>query len=145
MTRLWEWRIILCLSLLVGVGCGLLPVASARAQAPALPPEWEKVRAALEKYQDPYVAVREGYLSTVGCVHYPKPGGAGQIAFPTGGMGIHFFESGVGRSRARPDASGDPPLRAERRQVPPRRGGMVHPAVDRRQGAAELIRPALDF
>jgi hypothetical protein len=68
-----------------------VPVASARAQAPALPPEWDKVRAALEKYQDPYVAVRDGYLSTVGCVHYPKPGGAGQIAFPIGGMGIHFL------------------------------------------------------
>ena len=56
-----------------------------------MPPEWEKVRAALEKYRDPYVAVRDGYLSTIGCVHYPKPGGAGQIAFPTGGMGIHFL------------------------------------------------------
>jgi hypothetical protein len=84
-------RHILCLAFLLGIGGALLPIASARAQAPALPPEWDKVRAALEKYQDPYVAVRDGYLSTIGCVHYPKPGGAGQIAFPTGGMGIHFL------------------------------------------------------
>ena len=90
MTRPRGRRHILTLALLLGIACALLPVARARAQAPALPPEWEKVRAALEKYQDPYVAVRDGYLSTIGCVHYPKPGGAGQIAFPTGGMGIHF-------------------------------------------------------
>jgi hypothetical protein len=91
MTRPRGRRHILTLALLLGIACALLPVARARAQAPALPPEWEKVRAALEKYQDPYVAVRDGYLSTIGCVHYPKPGGAGQIAFPTGGMGIHFL------------------------------------------------------
>jgi hypothetical protein len=69
----------------------LVPLASTRAQAPALPPEWEKIRVALEKYHDPYVAVRDGYLPTIGCVHYPKPGGAGQIAFAIGGMGIHFL------------------------------------------------------
>ena len=68
-----------------------MPLASTRAQAPALPPEWEKIRVALEKYHDPYVAVRDGYLPTIGCVHYPKPGGAGQIAFAIGGMGIHFL------------------------------------------------------
>jgi hypothetical protein len=91
-TRLRERRIIPCLFFPAGNWLRRVPVASARAQAPpALPPEWDKVRAALEKYQDPYVAVRDGYLSTIGCVHYPKPGGAGQIAFPIGGMGIHFL------------------------------------------------------
>jgi hypothetical protein len=58
-----------------------------------LPPELAKLRAALDKYQDPYVAVRDGYLSTLGCVHYPKPGGAGQMPYPAGGMGIHFLNS----------------------------------------------------
>ena len=38
------------------------------------------VRQALAKYQDPIVAVRDGYFSTVECVEYP-----------TGGMGIHFL------------------------------------------------------
>jgi hypothetical protein len=90
-TKLRERRTILCLAVLLVIACALLPVSRAPAQAPALPPEWDKVRAALEKYQDPYVAVRDGYLSTIGCVHYPKPGSAGQIAFPTGGMGIHFL------------------------------------------------------
>ena len=46
----------------------------------ALPHELEKVRTALEKYNDPIVAVRDGYLSTVGC-----------IAYPSGGMGVHFL------------------------------------------------------
>src|SRR5262245_4066674 len=61
------------------------------AQAPALSPELEKVRATLDRYRDPYVAVRDGYFSTVGCVHYPQPGGAGRVPYQAGGMGIHFL------------------------------------------------------
>ena len=60
------------------------------AQLPTLPSELEKVRAALDKYQDPFVAVHDGYRSTVGCVEYPKAGGPGQIPYPPGGMGVHF-------------------------------------------------------
>jgi hypothetical protein len=82
---------ILGLVLLAGIGCVLVLTSSGRAQGPALPPELERVRAALEKYQDPYVAVRDGYFSTVGCVHYPQPGGAGQVPYVAGGMGIHFL------------------------------------------------------
>jgi hypothetical protein len=57
--------------------------------------------------------------------------------------GHPLFESGADRPGARPDAPDDPPLRAERRQAAPGRGGMVHTAVDRREGAADLVRPAL--
>jgi hypothetical protein len=54
-------------------------------------PELKKVRDALNKYQDPIVAVHDGYFSTVGCVDYPKAGGPGQVPYPRGGMGIHFI------------------------------------------------------
>ena len=47
---------------------------------PKVPPEFEPVRAALGKYRDPVVAVRDGYFSTLGCVQYPD-----------GGMGVHFL------------------------------------------------------
>ena len=63
----------------------------ARAQLPSLPPELELLRASLEKYKDPYVAVRDGYFSTLGCVEYPKPGGTGRVPYPAGAMGIHFL------------------------------------------------------
>jgi hypothetical protein len=79
------------LVLLVGIGGVLLFTSSGRAQGPALTPEMERVRTALEKYQDPYVAGRDGYFSTVGCVHYPQPGGAGRVPYVAGGMGIHFL------------------------------------------------------
>ena len=68
------------LRLIAGVVCVGLAASLAQAQAPALPPELEKVRAALEKYQDPIVAVHDGYFSTLGCVE-----------FPSGGMGVHFL------------------------------------------------------
>ena len=62
------------------------------AQKPeVLTPELQKVREALDKYQDPVVAVHDGYFSTLGCVEYPKPGAAGQVPYPAGGLGIHFF------------------------------------------------------
>lgn len=68
---------------------GTAPVA---AQNPKeITPELQKVREALDKYQDPVVAVHDGYFSTLGCVEYPKPGAAGQVPYRAGGMGIHFF------------------------------------------------------
>jgi hypothetical protein len=60
-------------------------------QLPSLPPELAQLRANLEKYKDPYVAIRDGYFSTLGCVEYPKPGGAGRVPYPAGAMGIHFL------------------------------------------------------
>lgn len=65
------------------------------AQSATLSPELEKVRAALEKYRDPIVAVHDGYFSTLGCVYYPQPGGAGRVPYPRGAMGIHFLNPGL--------------------------------------------------
>ena len=70
----------------------LLAFPRAEAQKPkGMTPELEKIRAALDKYQDPIAAVYDGYFSTLGCVEYPKPGGPGQVPYPGGGMGVHFF------------------------------------------------------
>jgi len=77
--------------LFVAMGCMSVSAPSVHAQALELPPELQKVRAALEKYHDPYVAVRDGYFSTLGCVGYPKPGGPGRVPYAVGGMGIHFL------------------------------------------------------
>jgi len=54
--------------------------ASTPAPEPALPPALEEVREALRKYEDPVVAIRDGYLSTLGCV-----------AYANGAMGVHFL------------------------------------------------------
>ena len=65
---------------LVAASLGMLGTAAAQ----SLSPELAKTRAALEKYQDPLAAVRDGYFSTVGCVHYAN-----------GGMGVHFLNVGL--------------------------------------------------
>ncbi len=63
-----------------------------RGNPPALPASLIATRAALEKYQDPIAAVRDGYFSTVGCVDFPEGSrGAGEIAYKPGGMGVHFL------------------------------------------------------
>jgi hypothetical protein len=58
--------------------------AAAADNLPALPPELEEVRVALEKYRDPVAAVHDGYFSTLGCVHYAD-----------GAMGVHFLNLGL--------------------------------------------------
>lgn len=57
----------------------------------ALSPELEAVRAALAKYQDPVVAVHDGYFSTVGCIAVVEGGGEGRFPVAPGGMGVHFL------------------------------------------------------
>ena len=52
--------------------------------------ELDAIREALAKYKDPYVAVRDLYLSTVGCVHYDGMKMPGHMEYPKGAMGVHF-------------------------------------------------------
>lgn len=61
---------------------GLFPSAAPRAETvpPPVAAELDRVRNLLAKYKDPAVAVRDGYLSTLGCVHYKS-----------GAMGVHFL------------------------------------------------------
>ena len=50
----------------------------------------EALRKSLDKYQDYKVAVRDLYLSTVGCVHYSGEKVDGYMEYPKGAMGVHF-------------------------------------------------------
>lgn len=71
-----------------------LPARPARAQedaSGALSPELQQVKAALDKYKDPILAVHDGYLSTVGCLDYPEGGAHGEMQYVPGGMGVHFL------------------------------------------------------
>src|SRR3989442_8804101 len=67
------------------------PGASAQTRADSL--ALDSLRAALQKYQDPYVAVNEGYFSTVGCVDIERPGAPGHVPYQAGGMGVHFLNT----------------------------------------------------
>jgi len=50
----------------------------------------EALRKAMEKYKDYKVAVRDLYLSTVGCVHYSGEKIADHMVYAKGAMGVHF-------------------------------------------------------
>jgi hypothetical protein len=64
---------------------------AASAQSAVDSAELNRTRAALERYEDPYEAIREGYYSTLGCVEYDKPGGPGRMAFQPGATGVEFL------------------------------------------------------
>ncbi|HEX3235906.1 MAG TPA: hypothetical protein VHR41_17055 [Gemmatimonadales bacterium] len=83
---------------LAAAGIGLVPNQLLPQAVPAsasLSPSLEQVRAALDKYQDPILAVHDGYFSTLACIQFPSAGGAGQVAYPAGGMGVHFLNVGL--------------------------------------------------
>jgi hypothetical protein len=50
----------------------------------------DALRKSMEKYKDYKVAVRDLYLSTVGCVHYSGEKMAGHMHYAKGAMGVHF-------------------------------------------------------
>ena len=75
--------------ILVAITIGLACTSASKAEDPPAA-EIEKMREALAKYKDPYVAVRDLYLSTVGCVHYDGMKMEGHMEYPKGGMGVHF-------------------------------------------------------
>ena len=75
-----------CAGVVMAVALGL---GAARAEGPS-GAQLDEIRQALDKYKDPYVAVRDLYLSTVGCVHYSGEKMEGHMDYPKGAMGIHF-------------------------------------------------------
>jgi hypothetical protein len=66
---------------------------NAQASASAMTPELQAAKAALAKYADPIVAVRDGYFSTVACVDFPKGAVDGPITYPPGAMGVHLLNT----------------------------------------------------
>jgi hypothetical protein len=80
--------LVLIATLLATLGSNLSAQSSA---LPKLSPDLEKVRAGLDKYKDPILAVHDGYFSTVGCIEYPKGGHEGTMPYAPGGMGVHFL------------------------------------------------------
>jgi hypothetical protein len=66
----------------------------APAPLPALSPEFEAVRADLDRFKDPIVAIREGYFSSVGCIDFPTGVTEGGLSYKPGAMGVHFINMG---------------------------------------------------
>ncbi|MBA3343447.1 MAG: hypothetical protein H0T48_16650 [Gemmatimonadaceae bacterium] len=54
----------------------------------------QSARTALEKYRDPFAAVRDGYFSTLACVDFPEGAVDGPVEYPPGAMGVHFLNPG---------------------------------------------------
>ena len=76
-----------------------IAVASSHAEATS-EADANALRQALLKYQDYQAAVRDLYLSTVGCVYYDGEIIPGYIHYLKGAMGVHFVNLTV---RGEPD------------------------------------------
>jgi hypothetical protein len=62
-----------------------------KTESPAVTPEIQQLRSAFEKYKDPFVAVRDGYFSTVACINFPHESMPGHVQYAKGAMGVHFL------------------------------------------------------
>jgi hypothetical protein len=81
------------IALIAVIGAGMA-FGSAKAEEP-FKSELDALRQSLSKYQDVYTAVREGYFSTVGCVHYSGEKMEGHVHYEKGAMGIHFINTSL--------------------------------------------------
>jgi hypothetical protein len=73
-----------------------MPVRSALAQPSAASSpaaDLAAAKAALAKYADPFVAIKDGYFSTLACMDFPKGAMDGNIEYPPGAMGVHFLNA----------------------------------------------------
>ena len=74
------------------------PALSAQAPTPAAPAsakaDLEAAKAALAKYSDPLVAIRDGFYSTLACIDFPTGAKDGPVEYPPGAMGVHFLNPG---------------------------------------------------
>ena len=85
-----------CLLFAVAVSLVVSPSASQgqakMAAAPtAMSPDLDAARTALAKYSDPFVAVRDGYFSTLACIDFPAGMTDGSVEYPPGAMGVHLL------------------------------------------------------
>ena len=79
-----------CFAVVAALGlAGMAALGPAGAQEPSKA-QLDALRKAMEKYQDYKVAVRDLYLSTVGCVHYAGEKIPGHMEYAKGAMGVHF-------------------------------------------------------
>jgi len=79
-------RSILILTGILGACLTAAPVQAAEANKADI----DALRQSLSKYEDYRAAVRDLYLSTVGCVYYDGEKVPGAMEYAKGAMGIHF-------------------------------------------------------
>lgn len=73
-----------------------IPASSAHAQTSAASSptaDLATAKAALAKYADPFVAIKDGYFSTLACIDFPTGAMDGNVEYPPGAMGVHFLNA----------------------------------------------------
>ena len=73
-----------------------IPARSAHAQPSAMSSptaDLATAKAALAKYADPFVAIKDGYFSTLACIDFPTGAMDGTVEYPPGAMGVHFLNA----------------------------------------------------
>ena len=86
-----RWTLFVAATLLVATA-GVSEAQAPQANTP-LSPELEAAKTALSKYSDPFVAIKDGYFSTVACMDFPQGATDGNVEYPPGAMGVHFLNA----------------------------------------------------
>jgi hypothetical protein len=87
------WRLSLAAVVLAFSLCIVPRKANAQTATASSSAEVAAAKAALAKYSDPFVAIRDGYFSTLACMDFPKGMKDGNVEYPAGAMGVHFLNA----------------------------------------------------
>ncbi len=91
--------LVVIFAVLTAVTASAQAIPETKPAASPMTPELQGVRTALEKYQDPVVAVHDGYFSTLACINFPHESLPGHMHYPKGAMGA-LSERAAGRPGA---------------------------------------------
>jgi hypothetical protein len=91
MNKVRKNLLVLTFAVLTVVTMSAQAIPGTKPSVSPMSPELQRVRAALEKYQDPVVAVHDGYLSTLACINFPNEAMPGHEQYAKGAMGVHFI------------------------------------------------------
>ena len=87
-------RLITTLLLVLATAIVMSPVTSqAQGKSAPMSADLQAAKAAMAKYSDQLVAVRDGYYSTVACIDFPKGATDGPVVYPPGAMGVHLLNT----------------------------------------------------
>lgn len=79
-------------SFLSVLAAGAVALSAPKAlQAQAQAADLTAAKAALAKYSDPLMAIKDGYFSTLACIDFPAGAKDGPVEYPPGAMGVHFL------------------------------------------------------
>ena len=93
-TKRYLPRLVLAATVAVSLSSGMASAQGKSAMsATPMSADLQAAKSALAKYSDPFVAIKDGYFSTLACIDFPHGATDGPVVYPPGAMGVHLLNT----------------------------------------------------